>query len=45
MPGISKNVTWVKLMDYLGNVNHYISVVGYWIFDSNYEEALALNRE
>ena len=30
---ISENVTLVQLMDYLGNVNHAISVVGYWIFD------------
>ena len=27
------------------NVNHAISVVGSWIFDSNYERALVLNRE
>ena len=32
-------------MDSLGNVNHAISVVGYWIFDSNYEKELVLNRE
>ena len=32
-------------MDSLGNVNHYISVVGYWIFYSNYKRALVLNRE
>ena len=31
-------------MDSLGNVNHAISVVGSWIFDSNYEIALVLNR-
>ena len=31
-------------MDSLGNVNHDISVVGNWIFDSNYEKALVLNR-
>ena len=42
---ISEHVTLVQLMDYLGNVNHSISVVGYWIFDSNYEIALVLNRE
>ena len=42
---ISEHVTLVQLMDYLGNVNHVISVVGYWIFDSNYEKALLLNRE
>ena len=32
-------------MNYLGNVNYAISVVGYWIFDSNYEKELVLNRE
>ena len=29
----------------LENVNHAISAVGYWIFDSNYEKRLALYRE
>ena len=32
---ISYNVALVQLMDYSGNVNHAISVVGYWIFDSS----------
>ena len=32
-------------MDYVGNVSHAISVVGYWIFESNYEKVLVLNRE
>ena len=41
---ISEHVTLVKLMDYLGNLNNDISVVGYCIFDSNYEKALVLNR-
>ena len=41
---ISANVTLVKLMYLLGNVNHAISVVGSWIFDSNYERALVLNK-
>ena len=45
MKNISANVTLVKLMDSLGNVNHAISVVGSWIFDSNYERALLLNKE
>ena len=31
-------------MDSLGNVNHATSVVGYWIFESNYKKALVLNR-
>ena len=30
---ISEHVTLVQLMDSLGNLNHDISVVGYWIFD------------
>ena len=42
---ISANVTLVQLMDSLGNVNHAISVVGSWIFDSNYERAFVLNKE
>ena len=41
---ISANVTLVQLMDSLGNVNHAISVVGSWIFDSNYERAPVLNK-
>ena len=32
---ISEHVTLVQLMDSLGNVNHAISFVGYWIFDSH----------
>ena len=32
-------------MDSLGNVDHDISVVEYWIFESKYERALVLNRE
>ena len=42
---ISEHVILVQLMDYLGNTNHAISVVGYCIFDSNYKRALVLNRE
>ena len=41
---ISANVTLFRLMDSLGNVNHDISVVGNWIFESKYEKALVLNR-
>ena len=44
MGDISANVTLVQLVDSLGNVNHAISVVGNWIFESNYEKALVLNR-
>ena len=42
---ISENVTLVHFMDSLRNVNHAISAVGYWIFYSNYEKSLFLNRE
>ena len=44
MENISANVTLVKLMDSLENVNHAINIVGNWIFDSNLEKALVLNR-
>ena len=42
---ISEYVTLVQLTDFLGNVNHYISIVGYWIFDSNYKKSLCLTQE
>ena len=42
---ISEYVTLLQLMCPLGHVNHAISVVGYWIFYSNYEKVLVLNRE
>ena len=32
-------------MDYMVNVNHAISVVGYCILDSNYDKSLLINRE
>ena len=35
---ISEHVTLVQVMDSLGNVNHAISVIEYWIFDSNYKK-------
>ena len=41
---ISEHISLVQLMDSLGNLNHAISVVGCWIFDSNYERELVLNR-
>ena len=41
---ISANITLGQMMDSLVNVNHAISVVGTWIFDSNYEISLVLNR-
>ena len=45
LENISANVTLVQLVDSLGNVNHAITVVGSWIFESNYERALVLNKE
>ena len=44
MEDISANVTLVQLMDSLVNVNHDISVVGNWIFDSNCEKSLVLKQ-
>ena len=41
---ISSNVTLVQLMGSIGNVNLAINVVGSWIFDSDYEIALVLNK-
>ena len=40
---ISENFTLVQLIDSLLYVNHAISVVGYWIFDSNFKKELVLN--
>ena len=42
---VSEHVTLVQLMESLGNVNHAISIVGRWIFDSNYKKALCLTQE
>ena len=33
---VSEYVTLVQLMESLRNVNYTTSIVGYWIFDSNY---------
>ena len=41
---ISENITLVQLLDSIGDVNHAISGVGYWIFDSKYKIALLLHR-
>ena len=35
---ISENVTFLQLMDTPVNVNYALSIVGNWIFDSNYEK-------
>ena len=42
---LSEHINLLQFMDSLGNVNHAISVVGYWIFDSDCERAQVLNRE
>ena len=41
----SENVTLFQLMDYLANLNHSISVDGYWIFESNHKRARVLHIE
>ena len=42
---IGENVTLVQLTDSLRNMNNAISIVGHWIFDSNYKKALCLTQE
>ena len=42
---ISENVTLVLLIDSGVNVNHAVSIVGYWIFDSKYKKALPLTLD
>ena len=39
---ISEDITLVYLIYTLVNVNNSISIVGYWVFDSNYKQALFL---
>ena len=41
---ISEYLALVQLMESLGNLNHAISIVWYWIFDSNYKKALCLTK-
>ena len=41
---ISEDVTLVQLTDSLVYVNHAISILGNWIFDSNYEKSLFLHK-
>ena len=45
LKNISEYVTLVQLMDSLVNMNHDISIVGYCIFESNYEKSLCLTKE
>ena len=42
---ISEPVTLEQLMGFLGNLDHAISTVGYWLFESNYEKSLVLYRK
>ena len=42
MNDINGNVTLMQFMDTLGNDNYAISILGYWIFDSNCEKSLCL---
>ena len=42
---MSENVTLVQLMDSLRNLNHAISIVGNWIFGSNYKKPLLFTQE
>ena len=37
---ISERFTLVKFMDTVGNLNHAVSIVGHWIFYSDYLMAL-----
>ena len=39
---ISDHLTLVELIDTAGNVNHTVSITGYWIYDSNYKRPLSL---
>ena len=45
LKNVSQYVTLLQLIASLGNVNHAISTVKYWIFDSNYEKVLYLIQE
>ena len=42
---ISDNVSLVQLMDSVVNINHAVSIVSYFIFDSNYKKALPLTLD
>ena len=42
---IGGDLTLLQLMASLVNVNHDISIVGYWIFYSNYKKAFCLTQE
>ena len=42
---ISEKFTLVKLMDTVDYLNHAVSKVGHWIFDTNYKRALPLAKK
>ena len=42
---ISDHVKLLQLMDSIGNVNHVVTIVGKWIFDSNSKKCLLLSKE
>ena len=42
---IREDVTLVQLMDSQVNVNHAISILGHYIFDSNYKKSLCLTQK
>ena len=42
---VIEDLTLVQLMDSLGNVNHIITILRHWIFDSNYEKVIFLTQE
>ena len=41
---ISDRATLVQLEDSTGDINHAVSITGYWIYDSNPKSALPLIR-
>ena len=41
---IIEDVTLVQLMELRVNVNHDISIVQHWIFDSNYKKTFCLTQ-
>ena len=40
---ISDHVTLFQLIDSIVNVNHAVSIVGKWVFDSNFNKYLPLS--
>ena len=42
---ISPHKTLIQLKDFLGGIHHCVTVVGKWIFDSNFTFALPLKKD